>query len=514
MLSLAVLLLAGCSADSPFQRVDGLVLINMTAQVSEVDVTRAGTAVQNTQFASGETFYVHFPSNVTVSNTKYTTTDASGTTKVATGSTQPYFNAGASSAAVHAYYPSTHNETTSSFTVQKAQNTDANYRASDLMYATIASLSKSSASVTGNLTFTHKMAKVMVTANIGTGVTDIRAIRIIGGNRTINISTPLNCVLGTTLSNANSTSDYITMWSGTTTSLVNCAALIPPQNISGDFLQIVTNAGTVTYSLASAKSFASAKSYQLTITVNAAAVGTTVSISGWTGTGNVTVNPTVEAALPDRTPPGVTAVDLGLYVGGASSGKKLYWANMNVGATSVTDYGLYFAWGDVIGRSGTISSGTTAADGYSFSWKNTPYNYGSSSFAATKYNNTDGKTTLEKCDDAAYMNWGGKWRMPTWKEMNKLMALSNSWTTDYNGSGIAGRVFTGSNDNTIFLPATGRRNDVSVRSQGSEGNYWSSTVEEGDEKDAYALGCSVGQVRWYDYYRYFAVSVRPVREEE
>ena len=303
LLSLAVLpLLAGCTLDEQNEQYggyDGLSPITLKAMMegNDDETTRAGTTLLSSNFASSETFYAYFPSNVrvgsttTASSTTFTTSNSSGST---TPATQPYFNAGASSATVRAYYPYVSGKqitnSTTSFSVETAQNTDANYKKSDLMYAT-ASLTKSSASVTGSLSFSHRMAKILVTANIGTGVTNIQSIRIIGGYRTINIATPETCTLGSTLSNANSTSSYITMYSTTSTSQVNCAALIPPQSISGNFLQIVTNVGTATYSLASSKSFASGRSYQLTITVNAAAVGTTTSISGWTGTGNVTIKP-------------------------------------------------------------------------------------------------------------------------------------------------------------------------------------------------------------------------------
>ena len=40
--------------------------------------------------------------------------------------------------------------------------------------------------------------------------------------------------------------------------------------------------------------------------------------------------------------PHYIAVDLGLPSG-------LKWANMNIGATKETDYGLYFQWGETVG---------------------------------------------------------------------------------------------------------------------------------------------------------------------
>lgn len=273
----ALLLMAGCvTEDEPEM---WQMPITLTTSVGDNgDLTRAGTAVQNTQFAQGEIFTAYFPSNVTVQTTTFKTSDANGNT-ACTG-TQPYFNAGASSATVHAYYPSTVTNTSSSFSVETNQNSDASYKASDLMYATT-TIAKEGTSSTGSLTFTHKLSKIVVSATAGAGVTKITDVRIIGGYRTINISTPQSCTLGTTLSNANTASDYITMYSGGNAASADCAAIIPPQTISGNFLEIVTDKGTATYSLDS-KEFSSGYTYTLNIQVAAVSIGQTTTIKDWT----------------------------------------------------------------------------------------------------------------------------------------------------------------------------------------------------------------------------------------
>jgi hypothetical protein len=71
------------------------------------------------------------------------------------------------------------------------------------------------------------------------------------------------------------------------------------------------------------------------------------------------------------------------------------WATMNVGANSVTDYGLYFQWGDIQGCTAS-QVGTSKV----FNWANYKYSDNGTT-AMTKYNSTDGETVLDDFDDAA-----------------------------------------------------------------------------------------------------------------
>ena len=134
-------------------------------------------------------------------------------------------------------------------------------------------------------------------------------------------------------------------------------------------------------------------------------------------------------------------VDLGLNV---------KWATMNVGAESVTDRGLYFAWGETTGHA--FGSGYDFSEG-NYAWYNSTDKY-------TKYKH-DGSSwdyeVLESDDDAATRNWGGMWRMPTKAEWEELLNEDNctwTWTTDYKGSNVAGVIVTskkvGYTDKSIY----------------------------------------------------------------
>ena len=189
-------------------------------------------------------------------------------------------------------------------------------------------------------------------------------------------------------------------------------------------------------------------------------------------------------------------VDLGLSV---------KWATCNVGATSPEDYGDYFAWGE-----------TEPKDYYDWStYKYCYVLYTSMTKYCTdsEYGIVDNKTVLELEDDAARVNWGGNWRMPTKAEYDELMNTTNctwTWTTQ---NGVKGyKVTSKKNGNSIFLPVTGYRNKGDLRNAGSTGDYWSSSLYASNSVDAYNVGFNSSGVDWYDGNRYDGLSVRAVCE--
>ena len=194
---------------------------------------------------------------------------------------------------------------------------------------------------------------------------------------------------------------------------------------------------------------------------------------------------------------GHTWVDLGLPSG-------LKWASYNVGATTPEGYGNYYAWGET----------TTKED---YSWATYKYANGGL-YKQTKYCNdashgdngfTDNLTTLEPADDAAHVNWGGDWRMPTaaeWKELREQCTWT--WTMQ---NGVKGYQVTGNtNSNSIFLPAAGYRDDTNLIGADSLGDYWSSSLRTDGSHRARELYFYSGSVRRYGTPRNYGQSVRPV----
>lgn len=157
-------------------------------------------------------------------------------------------------------------------------------------------------------------------------------------------------------------------------------------------------------------------------------------------------------------------VDLGLPSG-------TLWATCNVGANAPEEYGDYFAWGETTPK--------YFYDWNSYKWLDDNY--------LTKYCTNrdsgkngfiDGKTELDPEDDAAYINWGKSWRMPSYEQVKELVDKC-SWST-ITKNGVYGCLGTGPNSNTIFLPAAGYRYEDYLSSAGSSGRYWSRTLSPSD----------------------------------
>lgn len=187
-------------------------------------------------------------------------------------------------------------------------------------------------------------------------------------------------------------------------------------------------------------------------------------------------------------------VDLGLPSG-------LKWATCNVGANAPEEYGDYFAWGETSTKE-------------SYNWETYKWCNGSNT-TLTKYNSdsyygtVDNKTVLDPEDDTAHVNWGGTWRMPTPSEFEELKEHC-TWTWD-SMNGHNGYKVTGTNGNSIFLPAAGCRGGTYLLIDGSFGCYWSST--QYDQSYACILFFDSSYINPYDYTnRYYGQSVRPVTE--
>ena len=183
-------------------------------------------------------------------------------------------------------------------------------------------------------------------------------------------------------------------------------------------------------------------------------------------------------------------VDLGLPSG-------LKWATCNVGASSPEQTGLYFAWGETTGYTANdVTSGVRA-------FSEDVYNAGPAASISADL-------TLKQ--DAAHVNLGGNWRMPTREEFNELKNnTTQTWTTDYNGTGVKGYIVTSkTNGKSIFLPAAGDGVGSSVYNVNDFGFYWLASWYS--SSSAYRVYLHF-QSNWLDFYtdRYTRRYGYPVR---
>ena len=99
-------------------------------------------------------------------------------------------------------------------------------------------------------------------------------------------------------------------------------------------------------------------------------------------------------------------VDLGLPSG-------TLWATCNIGASTPEDYGDHFAWGETAPKD--------YYDWFTYKWYNGSYGTLTKYNTDSYYGTVDNKTKLDSEDDAAYVNWGPQWRMPTVEQQKELI---------------------------------------------------------------------------------------------
>lgn len=229
------------------------------------------------------------------------------------------------------------------------------------------------------------------------------------------------------------------------------------------------------------------------------------------------------------------------------------WATMNIGANDITDFGDYYVWGATTTayESITPSSQYNATftfkdtnpygDAYSnqwnasqgYCWQNTPFTQGvysdGNTGVFTKYVKktaygynafVDDKGVLDSNDDAAHVNWGDTWRIPTIDDFYDLFSSGyTELTTNYNGTNIRGYIvyvakgndagwitysstkrykfksnafhqdseadthdfqsYSTDSDPHLFFPAAGRLDSgLIIRNLGQNGDYWTSTLSD------------------------------------
>lgn len=184
------------------------------------------------------------------------------------------------------------------------------------------------------------------------------------------------------------------------------------------------------------------------LTILAIAVASCGSVKSETKSGTKELEKKEAKPVPKNLLNGHEWVDLGLPSG-------TLWATCNVGANQPTEFGDYFAWAE------TASKETCDDKNYKY------YDHGLTKYCDQprrgKDGFADGLTEIQAEDDAASVNWGEGWRIPTHDEVNELIGSCTIKQMEKNG--VWGITFVGPNGNSIFMPLAGYCNQ-SGRGQG------------------------------------------------
>lgn len=175
------------------------------------------------------------------------------------------------------------------------------------------------------------------------------------------------------------------------------------------------------------------------------------------------------------------SVDMGLSVD---------WATCNIGAVTPWEAGDYFAWGETAPKLSYFESNSA----------------------------THGKILEDiggsEIYDAAVINCGLGWRLPTKEEFQELIDNCD-WTwaehNDHTGYFVTSRI----NGNTIFFPVTGWKEDGGHGNPETHGVYWSSSVHEDSDysNKAYGMAFYMDNIYRFLDIRYSGLCIRPVREK-
>jgi hypothetical protein len=307
----------------------------------------------------------------------------------------PFFPAGnGSTVQAYAYYPAS---ATTLFSVQDDQTSDANYKLSDLMFASNRIVTKDGTDGNEVLTMNHQMAQLRITANpqIGSGL-NIATVEV-EAKKSVTFTPEAETIITTT-----GDPGSITALNAAGTGYI----VIPPQEIEGIVIRVKTGAGTAaetaTYLFHSTGSFAAGSSYGINLTVTDEQLGTTSFINDWTGNNSVNVTPSGDrdlVILPIGAQeleytgyshePDVSVYHDGVYVN-ASDYTRQYVNNTDAGRAYII----------VVGKNGTDIEGCVGIASFTIAQANAEISYASDTETKT-YGNPKFTKPLTNTGDGA-----------------------------------------------------------------------------------------------------------------
>lgn len=141
-------------------------------------------------------------------------------------------------------------------------------------------------------------------------------------------------------------------------------------------------------------------------------------------------------------------IDLGLSV---------KWASFNLGASTETENGGYFGWGDATGEETRFREG----------------------WYAPGVRETGIRGNVEY--DIAAAKLGGHWRLPTPAEVLELQKCSPTHTSISGVYGVLLRGIGNKNGNSIFIPYAGYRQETAEYAKGNKAYLWTDSINRAEE---------------------------------
>lgn len=294
--AIAALALTACSNDDEIKvGGDNAILLTSSLDVAE---TRAATNIQTSAFDAGETVDVYITENEPGTNETHYNQPILATTK--TGGALDlqdgpyYYPTSGNGVNIYALYPATA-ATGELFTIKEDQSTDANYKASDLMYGKPATNNPVSPSANAvDIQFSHLLSKVTINLIAGANVTSLDGakVELLGVKPSTTLTAGIN---GHSITAASGDATPITVMTATET-VTSGSAIIVPQTLPEMFLQVTLDGATLTGKLASGApelTAGNAYTYNITVNMRGGALEIEGSITPWTdgGTNSGTVNP-------------------------------------------------------------------------------------------------------------------------------------------------------------------------------------------------------------------------------
>lgn len=474
---LPALLLASCSNDEPAPAANG----DSAAAVVNADIAgmRKSRAYDDQWEANDKIGISGTTGDVTYTNVPYVTA-GDGAFTALNGVAEGIFFQNKEEAVFSAYYPYNEDVTADNRIIEANTTVQAVADSHpvvdfDFLYATGAkgSVTNPGLSFTGNAAFSHRMAQLVinVTPDKESGFEGIDILE--NGTATLD-GLALDGQFDTESGEAEATGEpaawtltgnvdqTIAAATGTATSMM----IVFPQK-QGDVKYSIEHEG-VKYSCLLDLNLEAGHRYTYSIALKKTGLTVIDSvITDWIDEDGGDIDAGIE---PDADPfEGHEAV---LMRAASDDAPALYFATCNLGADNDEAAGLFYWWGDTEGHA-------DATDFYfGGSYNKAIFTYNKSVEELGDILTADGVLSAEY--DAAQVNWGGAWRLPTAEELQWLL---NNCTRKKvtRESGRIGHEFTSKETgNTIFLPLAGNLKAEWFQSDNDVAGYWSSNPDTRD----------------------------------